>query len=178
MGSESDKRDTERVHILGGLQGEIMVFEPLQIKEISRGGASVETLFPLSLNSLHELRLTLGTKSVVLNGRGGAAGRRAAFPDEVSRSSAAGVTSNESETDLQSAFSATESSIPLYAGSRVLCSLASARKPCTTSRRFSAACSSCASARTRPCSPPSIRPLAASQLIGGSWFTTAFGIGV
>jgi len=69
MGSESDKRDTERVHILGGLQGEIMVFEPLQIKEISRGGASVETLFPLSLNSLHELRLTLGTKSVVLKGR-------------------------------------------------------------------------------------------------------------
>jgi len=45
------------------------VFEPLQIKEISRGGASVETDFPLSLNSLHDLRLTLGTKSVVLKGR-------------------------------------------------------------------------------------------------------------
>ena len=69
MGSESDKRDTERVLILGELQGEIMVFEPLQIKEISRGGASVETRFPLSLNSLHELRLTLGSKSVVLKGR-------------------------------------------------------------------------------------------------------------
>jgi hypothetical protein len=58
MGSESDKRDTDRVLILGDLQGEIMVFEPLQIKEISRGGASVETRFPLALNSLHELRLT------------------------------------------------------------------------------------------------------------------------
>jgi hypothetical protein len=46
-----------------------MVFEPLQIKEISRGGASVETRFPLALNSLHELRLTLGAKSVVLKGR-------------------------------------------------------------------------------------------------------------
>ena len=69
MGSESDKRDTERVLILGDLQGEIMVFEPLQIKEISRGGASVETRFPLSLNSLHDLRLTLGRKSVVLKGR-------------------------------------------------------------------------------------------------------------
>jgi hypothetical protein len=45
MGSESDKRDTERVLILGDLQGEIMVFEPLQIKEISRGGASVEPAF-------------------------------------------------------------------------------------------------------------------------------------
>src|SRR5919201_3676004 len=69
MGSESDKRDTDRVLILGDLQGEIMVFEPLQIKEISRGGASVETRFPLALNSLHELRLTLGHKSVVLKGR-------------------------------------------------------------------------------------------------------------
>ena len=69
MGSESDKRDTERVLILGDLQGEIMIFEPLQIKEISRGGASVETRFPLSLNSLHDLRLTLGKKSIVLKGR-------------------------------------------------------------------------------------------------------------
>jgi PilZ domain len=69
MGSESDKRDTERVLILGDLQGEITIFEPLQIKEISRGGASVETRFPLSLNSLHDLRLTLGPKSVVLKGR-------------------------------------------------------------------------------------------------------------
>jgi hypothetical protein len=69
MGSESDKRDTERVHILGGLQGEIMVFEPLQIKEISRGGASVETRFPLAIDSLHQLRLTLGGRSIVLKGR-------------------------------------------------------------------------------------------------------------
>jgi hypothetical protein len=69
MGSESDKRDTERVLILGDLQGEITIFEPLQIKEISRGGASVETDFPLALNSLHELRLTLGPRSLVLKGR-------------------------------------------------------------------------------------------------------------
>jgi len=69
MGSESDKRDAERVLILGGLQGEIMVFAPLQIKEISLGGASVETSFPLHLNSLHDVRLTLGTRSVVLKGR-------------------------------------------------------------------------------------------------------------
>ena len=69
MGSESDKRDTERVLILGDLQGEIMVFQPLQIKEISRGGASVETSYPLALNSLHDLRLTLGPKSIVLKAR-------------------------------------------------------------------------------------------------------------
>jgi hypothetical protein len=69
MGSESDKRDTERVLILGDLKGEIMLFEPLLIKEISRGGASVETRFPLQLDSLHDLRLTLGLRSVVLKGR-------------------------------------------------------------------------------------------------------------
>jgi hypothetical protein len=69
LSSEADKRDTERILILGDLKGEIMVFAPLQIKEIGRGGASVETGFPLTIDSLHELRLTLGTKSVVLKGR-------------------------------------------------------------------------------------------------------------
>jgi len=69
LSSGSDKRDTERILIFGDLQGEIMVFEPLQIKEISRGGASVETRFPLAIDSLHELRLTLGTRSIVLKGR-------------------------------------------------------------------------------------------------------------
>ena len=46
-----------------------MVFEPLQIKEIGRGGAVVETRFPLVIDSLHELRLTLGSRSIVLKGR-------------------------------------------------------------------------------------------------------------
>ena len=69
MSQESDKRDTERILILGDLQGEIMVFEPLQIKEISRGGALVDTRFPLAIDSLHELRLTLGARSIVLKGR-------------------------------------------------------------------------------------------------------------
>jgi hypothetical protein len=64
-----EKRDRERVEILGELHGEIMVFQPLSIKEISRGGCLVETAFPLHLNSLHDLRLTLGDQSVVLKGR-------------------------------------------------------------------------------------------------------------
>jgi hypothetical protein len=65
----ADKREGERVPILGELHGEIMVFQPMQIKEISRGGATVETRTPLHLNSLHDLRLTLGDKSVVVKGR-------------------------------------------------------------------------------------------------------------
>lgn len=66
---EPDKRDAERVPILGDLQGEIMVFQPMLIKEISRGGATVETRFPMNLNSLHDLRLTLGARSLVVKGR-------------------------------------------------------------------------------------------------------------
>ena len=66
---QDEKRDTERVPILGELQGEMMVFQPMVVKDISRGGATVETRFPLHLNSLHDLRLTLGSKAIVVKGR-------------------------------------------------------------------------------------------------------------
>src|SRR5437016_3231946 len=59
----------ERIQILGELHGEVMVFQPMAIKEISRGGAQVETAFPLHLDSLHDFRLTLGDNSVVLKAR-------------------------------------------------------------------------------------------------------------
>lgn len=65
----SNKRDTERIQILGELHGEVMVFAPVAIKEISRGGAQVETAFPLQLDSLHDFRLTIGDRSVVVKGR-------------------------------------------------------------------------------------------------------------
>lgn len=67
MGAE--KRDTERIQILGDLKGEVMVFQPMAIKDISRGGAQVETSFPLQLDSLHDFRLTLGDRSIVVKGR-------------------------------------------------------------------------------------------------------------
>jgi hypothetical protein len=63
------KRDGERVQILGELRGEVMVYEPMAIKEISRGGVQIETRFPLQLDSLHEFRLSLGDCSVVVKGR-------------------------------------------------------------------------------------------------------------
>src|SRR3954468_24306831 len=66
---QDEKRDTERGPILGELQGEMMVFQPMLVKDISRGGATVETRFPLHLNSLHDLRLTLGARSVIVKGR-------------------------------------------------------------------------------------------------------------
>ena len=68
-GNPQEKRDRERVEILGELHGEVMVFQPLSIKEISHGGCLIETAFPLHLNSLHDIRLTLGEQSIVLKGR-------------------------------------------------------------------------------------------------------------
>ena len=69
MQEEADKRDYDRILILGELRGEVMVFQPVAIKEISRGGALVETAFPLHLDSLHDFRLTLGERSIVVKGR-------------------------------------------------------------------------------------------------------------
>ena len=66
---EDEKRDTERVPMLGELQGEIMVFQPMVVKDVSVSGTTVETRYPLHLNSLHDLRLVLGEKSIVVKGR-------------------------------------------------------------------------------------------------------------
>lgn len=63
------KRDGERIQILGELHGEVMLFEPMAIREIGRGGVQVETAFRLQLDSLHELRLTLGDRSIIVKGR-------------------------------------------------------------------------------------------------------------
>ena len=46
-----------------------MVFQPAGIRQMSRGGMQVETSFPLQLDSLHDFRLTLGDRSVVVKGR-------------------------------------------------------------------------------------------------------------
>lgn len=67
--SDGDKRDAERIQILGELHGEVMVYEPMVIKEIARGGAQIETRFQLHLDSLHDFRLSLGDRSVVVKGR-------------------------------------------------------------------------------------------------------------
>ena len=64
-----DKRETERLQILGELHGEVMVLQSIAIKEIGRGGAQIETAYPLQLDSLHDFRLTLGDRSVVVKGR-------------------------------------------------------------------------------------------------------------
>jgi hypothetical protein len=58
-----------RVPILGEAHGEVTVFQPVLIKEISRTGANVQTAFPMHLNSLHDFRLMLGERSIIVKGR-------------------------------------------------------------------------------------------------------------
>jgi hypothetical protein len=65
----TDRRGTERAEILGDLQGEVTVFQPMTITQIGRGGAQIETPFALHLDCLHEFRLTLGGRSIVVKGR-------------------------------------------------------------------------------------------------------------
>jgi hypothetical protein len=65
----AERRAGERTEIVGDLRGEVMVYQPMAIRELSHGGAQVETAFPLQLDSLHELRLELGNASVVVKGR-------------------------------------------------------------------------------------------------------------
>lgn len=67
--ADVNRRGAERVPILGDLQGEIMVFQPMLIRDISKTGVTIETRFPLHLDSLHEVRLSLVKKSVVVKAR-------------------------------------------------------------------------------------------------------------
>ena len=46
-----------------------MIFQHIAVKEISAGGVQIETAFPLQLDSLHDFRLSLGGRSVVVKGR-------------------------------------------------------------------------------------------------------------
>jgi hypothetical protein len=64
-----ERRGRERLAILGRLPGGIMVFAPMAIQELGIDGAAIETTFPLHLNAVHDLRLTLGSGSVVLKAR-------------------------------------------------------------------------------------------------------------
>ena len=69
MIEETDKRGKERIAPKGQLEGAVMVFQAMTIVEISHNGAQIEVPFRLQLDSLHEFRLSLGERSVVVKGR-------------------------------------------------------------------------------------------------------------
>jgi PilZ domain-containing protein len=67
--ADENKRDTERVPVPAPLHGEVKVFQPMTILDISHGGAQIETPFALQLDSLHDFRISLGDRSIVVKGR-------------------------------------------------------------------------------------------------------------
>jgi hypothetical protein len=67
--ADQPQRRTERLEIIGEPRGEVMVYQPITISEVSRGGAQVETAFPLQIGSLHDFRFVLGDRSIVVKGR-------------------------------------------------------------------------------------------------------------
>ena len=69
MIEDPDKRDRERLPLARQLEGAVMVFQPMIVADISHTGAQIETPFPLQLDSLHDFRLSLGERSVVVKGR-------------------------------------------------------------------------------------------------------------
>jgi c-di-GMP-binding flagellar brake protein YcgR len=67
--ADENKRDTERVPVSSPLYGEVKVYQPMTILDISKGGAQIETPFALQLDSLHDFRISLGDRSIVAKGR-------------------------------------------------------------------------------------------------------------
>jgi hypothetical protein len=64
-----EKRQAERIEMLGDMPGAATVAQPIAIKELSRTGALIESSFPLQIDSLHQFRLILGDRTLVVRGR-------------------------------------------------------------------------------------------------------------
>src|SRR4029078_9352541 len=67
--SDENKRDAARVPVPAPLSGEVKVFQPMTITDVSATGIQIETPFALQLDSLHDFRISLGARSVVVKGR-------------------------------------------------------------------------------------------------------------
>ena len=69
MGSpDQNKRDLDRVSV-GSLYGEVQLFQPMTVLDMSHSGARIETAFPLNIDSLHDFRPSFGERSLIVKGR-------------------------------------------------------------------------------------------------------------
>ena len=64
-----DQRQRQRIPLPHGLSGEVTVYRPLTVSDLSPLGARVETPEPLRVNSVRAFRFNLGEQTVVLKGR-------------------------------------------------------------------------------------------------------------
>jgi hypothetical protein len=65
----ADHRESPRLDLLGTVPGEVSVLAPISIRDISHTGVLGECAFPLLIGSAHELRLHLGSYTVVVTAR-------------------------------------------------------------------------------------------------------------
>lgn len=66
---DEDKRESNRQPIPGGLPGEVSVLAPIELRDVSEGGAQFDTAFPMILDSIHDIRLELDAAAVVVRAR-------------------------------------------------------------------------------------------------------------
>lgn len=64
-----DERRAPRLHPARELTGEVTVFRPLSVSDLSSCGARVETGDALRVGSIRAFRLNLGDQTIVLKGR-------------------------------------------------------------------------------------------------------------
>lgn len=64
-----NERRATRTHLTRELTGEVTVFRPLSVSDLSSCGARVETGDALRVGSIRAFRLNLGDQTVVLKGR-------------------------------------------------------------------------------------------------------------
>ncbi|MGQ0732612.1 MAG: PilZ domain-containing protein [Acidobacteriota bacterium] len=67
--SQDDRRQSDRLELLGLIEGDVLVIQPTQVRELSYRGMQVETRLPIQVDSLHQFRIILGAHAVVVKGR-------------------------------------------------------------------------------------------------------------
>lgn len=67
--ADEPRRAHDRHDLPAIASGEVKLFVPMAVRQLSTGGALVELAVPLQLESLHDFRLALGERSVVVKGR-------------------------------------------------------------------------------------------------------------
>ena len=61
-----ERRRSPRIEMLGRVQGHsVSLDQPITVLEMSLGGMSIETGFPLEIGSVHVFRLTLGDGATI-----------------------------------------------------------------------------------------------------------------
>ena len=63
------QRQRPRVPLPQGLSGEVTVYRPITVTDLSLQGARVDTPEPLRVDSIRAFRLNLGEQTIVLKGR-------------------------------------------------------------------------------------------------------------